>query len=967
MISALPAILSPLLVLLVWIFLVYRFGFFGPQPVGGRGYFVAGGILLLCASGWGVVGLLPGYNDWFLTAAYPAIDLAQYLVGAVGGLLAIVGLALYADFWQVRREDIEERTGKLAVLDHLHQDSRQPYHLLELLNIALREILIHYPMAAGSILLVNHSRRQFLLTSSSGLRKEEIARLEYYPLERNPMSQAVELGDPILTSTFEFIERGGRKVPSRFQSVLLLPLSTGLRKIGCLALFSEEPSFFDREDIGYLSPVAQWLAEKINTGRLERELNRAQTEREQFSETLTSFLARLAQVSRALSAADAPGDYCRSLVGLVGAESVHLGRVAGGELTLAGGSEPLLDLSESFRAAIIDAMSRSKPLVINQEARDNGESRLVQSSLVYPMNSRADDGALIFIRTDQAFTVSDLERRQLDCLAAMGRLLFQFEVFRKSRLSRRQGFDAVLRLLQKDIGSLSAYDAIALFADTLTTALPKHSQCSIMQLAPDGRAFRSSGSSDEFELAIDEAGLGNSLKDRTVKLVAGRGEVRAYLDNLHDQTRANLHQLWGELGHPDLIAHCPLNDAAGETYLVLVQVFEAKESDCDEWGRLIRLAAGLYSLRLAMAGLTAGASHEPKPATIEAPAEQIDAINNLLFGVIGAAELLGRNRALPQELQPHLADLIDRTERASRLITQTLAVPAPSVEPEISRTDSLNRVIQSELAPNRLSGDLYMAGQRPREIRLMLEPLKSVAFADDQMRRLFLSVLNRFAVMADEDDVITIATYQKGGYAFLDLSRHRRNFPAVDQVAGFGRYLFVPEALRSRPEDIFLRHLADGESYYAVDASSSKPAFLSFKFPLASANRTEAASRKATAGHLLAIDDQQVILDLMVAMGRTLGYSVDTAGDAEAGLRAAEQNQYQVILIDLSMPGLSGLEAARRLRLLQPDTPLILVTGWTTEISRTELEASGVTEVLHKPFRIEQLTSVVQSVIRNRI
>ena len=110
-----------------------------------------------------------------------------------------------------------------------------------MLNISLREILVQYPMAAGAVFLVNRTRRQFVLTSSSGLHKEEVAYLEYYPLERNAVSQAVELGDPLLLAQFDFIDRSGSRVPSRFKSVLILPLISGMEKIGGLLLFSEEP------------------------------------------------------------------------------------------------------------------------------------------------------------------------------------------------------------------------------------------------------------------------------------------------------------------------------------------------------------------------------------------------------------------------------------------------------------------------------------------------------------------------------------------------------------------------------------------------------------------------------------------------------------------------------------------------------------------------------------------------------
>ena len=144
-----------------------------------------------------------------------------------------------------------------------------------MLNIALREILVNLPTAAGGILLVNRSRRRFVLTSSSGLSKEETALMEYYPMGRNAISQSLELGDPLLATQFDFIDHSGNRKGSRFNSCLILPMISGMEKVGILVLLAEEKELFSRADIRYLDPVSQWLGEKIKSARLARELAQA--------------------------------------------------------------------------------------------------------------------------------------------------------------------------------------------------------------------------------------------------------------------------------------------------------------------------------------------------------------------------------------------------------------------------------------------------------------------------------------------------------------------------------------------------------------------------------------------------------------------------------------------------------------------------------------------------------------------
>jgi DNA-binding response OmpR family regulator len=116
----------------------------------------------------------------------------------------------------------------------------------------------------------------------------------------------------------------------------------------------------------------------------------------------------------------------------------------------------------------------------------------------------------------------------------------------------------------------------------------------------------------------------------------------------------------------------------------------------------------------------------------------------------------------------------------------------------------------------------------------------------------------------------------------------------------------------------------------------------------------------------LAIDDQDVILDLISAMGRSLGYEVRTASTGEEGLRLAGETTFDVVLTDQALPGMSGLEVARRLHRLVPQLPIILVTGWSSEPLETDVNSTGIREILYKPFRIEQLTAVVRSVVAAR-
>ena len=69
------------------------------------------------------------------------------------------------------------------------------------------------------------------------------------------------------------------------------------------------------------------------------------------------------------------------------------------------------------------------------------------------------------------------------------------------------------------------------------------------------------------------------------------------------------------------------------------------------------------------------------------------------------------------------------------------------------------------------------------------------------------------------------------------------------------------------------------------------------------------------------------------------------------------------LMTDLGMPDMSGWEVASEIRSRRPGTPVILVTGWGSTLSHEEVERSGVSAVVHKPFEIQELIDATGAVL----
>jgi two-component system response regulator PilR (NtrC family) len=115
---------------------------------------------------------------------------------------------------------------------------------------------------------------------------------------------------------------------------------------------------------------------------------------------------------------------------------------------------------------------------------------------------------------------------------------------------------------------------------------------------------------------------------------------------------------------------------------------------------------------------------------------------------------------------------------------------------------------------------------------------------------------------------------------------------------------------------------------------------------------------------ILVVEDEQSLRDLMGLMLRNEGYRVDTA---ESGVRAKERldrnEAFDLVISDISMPGMSGLELLRHFRRTSPDTAVILMTAYGTKETAIEALNDGATYYVEKPFDLDEIKVVVRKTL----
>ncbi len=117
---------------------------------------------------------------------------------------------------------------------------------------------------------------------------------------------------------------------------------------------------------------------------------------------------------------------------------------------------------------------------------------------------------------------------------------------------------------------------------------------------------------------------------------------------------------------------------------------------------------------------------------------------------------------------------------------------------------------------------------------------------------------------------------------------------------------------------------------------------------------------------ILVADDDAVIREGLRRILTAEGYEVETVSNGRAALERLEEQRFKLLVTDLKMPGMSGLEVLKSLRTCQPELPVVLITGYAAIDNAVEAMKNGATDYLSKPFANEELVRKVKNAIKTR-
>jgi DNA-binding response OmpR family regulator len=117
---------------------------------------------------------------------------------------------------------------------------------------------------------------------------------------------------------------------------------------------------------------------------------------------------------------------------------------------------------------------------------------------------------------------------------------------------------------------------------------------------------------------------------------------------------------------------------------------------------------------------------------------------------------------------------------------------------------------------------------------------------------------------------------------------------------------------------------------------------------------------------ILAVDDEKNIRLMLDECLSSEGYTVETAVSGEHAVEKFAQSAYDVVLLDMKMPGLDGIEVLRRLKHMANDVPVIMITGYGSIETAVETMKLGAVDYLRKPFTPAEIRAAVAAVLQRR-
>lgn len=354
-------------------------------------------------------------------------------------------------------------------------------------------------------------------------------------------------------------------------------------------------------------------------------------------------------------------------------------------------------------------------------------------------------------------------------------------------------------------------------------------------------------------------------------------------------------------------------------------------------------------------------------------------LNNVLAAIIGFSEMTLDHRSEGSRRRLHAKRVLDAAMRGRELVSQLLAFARDTAEER--KPVRLNSVIRETVRMLRASMPTTIS------IRMDLRRRSAVVLGHAvQVQQVLMNLaMNAAYAMKENGGVLTIgltgfrhtgwtkglAGMMPGQYAKLVVSDTGRGIPPAamgmifdpffttgKEGEGVGLGLYVVKEIVTRYG-----------GYITMESEEGKGSVCTVYFPIIKdySRAAEHEERGIPMGHerILFVDDEEALVEAGEELLGGLGYDVTCRMDGAEALElfSRDPSRFDLVITDQTMPSLSGIELAQRVRGIRRGMPVILCTGYSESVSYREAKGAGISGFLMKPVLRRQLAVTVRKVL----
>jgi len=364
--------------------------------------------------------------------------------------------------------------------------------------------------------------------------------------------------------------------------------------------------------------------------------------------------------------------------------------------------------------------------------------------------------------------------------------------------------------------------------------------------------------------------------------------------------------------------------------------------------------------------------------------------NNLLMAVLGNLDMALLDLSEASPIRDNIEQAIQATRRATHLTRQMLAYSGRG-RFVVTHTN-LNELVQE-------NADIFRTAiARTIEMDVRLAPEPCIIEADPgQIQQVVMNLItNASEAIGEKTGTIVLSTGSRVldegflGKSLLEEKPDPGRFGCIEvSDTGCGmdeetiRRIFEPFFTtkftgRGLGMSAVLGIVRGHRGAIFVDSAKDKGTTITVAFPLLESAIASVAKKplsplrttgvSTASGTILVVDDEETVRTVCAALVARLGFKTVTAANGEEGLKAFAERAPELVcvLLDLTMPGMDGVEAFHEMKKIRPDVPVILCSGYNQQDATRRFTGEGLAGFIQKPYRIDSLREMVKEVLRER-